>query len=47
MPINWDDIINVLIALVIFKLVDKLFLDNVLDGLLTGGGDEEAYEFDE
>ncbi len=45
MSINWNDIINVLIALMIFKIVDKLFLDNALDGLVSGG--EESYEFDD
>jgi hypothetical protein len=46
MSINWSDIINVLIALAIFKVVDKLFLDSALEGL-TGGAEGDTYEMDE
>lgn len=42
MKIDWETVISVLVALLIFKVVDKLFLDAALDGL-TGGG-EGSYE---
>lgn len=44
MEINWKQIINVLIALTIFKLLDKMVLDKAFDKIGMGTysvGDEE------
>lgn len=42
MKLNWTDVLNVIVALAIFKVIDKLFLDDALSGL-TGDG-ASAYE---
>jgi len=45
--IDWSDIANVLIALLIFEVLKKLFLDSALDKMkdaVSGGGDESGYE---
>lgn len=34
MKIEWSDVINVLIALAIFKVIDKMFLDTALDKMV-------------
>jgi hypothetical protein len=39
MKIDWETVVSVLVALLIFKVVDKLFLDAALSGLT---GDKEG-----
>lgn len=41
MEINWKTILNVLIALVAFKFIDTLFLDNVANKVKNKMGGTE------